>query len=156
MRTRDQIAEYYKGRKRWDILGFEAEVLLPYLDAERLRPFCKLEGADLSEHRAQPLTEPMVIREMKSYMEFAWGKIIDHRGLSAERSIQKMRSWLWLLGDDEMLAFCDDEKNYPQYGAPILKKISLKYGFPIPRGEMVERMAQGLKCHANCDMGCGK
>jgi hypothetical protein len=155
MRTRDQIAEYYKGRKRWDTLGFEAEVLLPYLDTEHLRPFCK-EGADLSKHRAQPLTEPRVIREMKSYMEFAWGKVIDHRGISAGRSVQKMRAWLWLLGDDELVSFCDDERNYPQYGAPILRRICQKYKLPIPKGEMVDRMARGLACQAGCDMGCGR
>jgi len=63
---------------------------------------------------------------------FGWGKVRNHRGLSADRTILKMKAWLWLLGDDELEAFAADYANYPQYGAPILKAICEKYDFPIP------------------------
>lgn len=155
MRTVDEIVEYYRREQGNDFFGFTAEVLLSYLTAEQFKEFAKPD-ADLSEWKAQPLTREYVLEEMRKYMEFAWGKVEDHRGLSAGRSIEKMQAWLWLLGDEETRAFADDGDNYAQYGAPILKKICEVYGFPIPEGEAIKRMSQGLPCYEGCQEGCSR
>lgn len=153
MRTTEEITAYYRQESKNDPFGFEGQVLLPYLSAEQARQFLQ-EGADLSEWAQEPLTEEAVLNHMREYMAFAWGKVRDHRGISASRSVEKMQAWLWLLGDEETLAFAKNDDNYPQYGAPILKKICEKYGFPVPEGSDVENMARGQKCSAGC-AGCG-
>jgi hypothetical protein len=82
-------------------------------------------------------------------MAFAWGKARDHRGISASRSVEKMRTWVWLLDDPEITA------NYQNYGAPILRAICERYGFPIPDGDDMRRMSEGEPCRDGCDEGCG-
>lgn len=153
MRTIEEVIEYYRRESKNDPLGFEGEVLLPYLSAEQAREFLQ-EGADLSEWQQAPLLFESIVKQMCEYMTFAWGKVQDHRGISASRSVEKMCAWLWLLGDEETRAFAKDEHNYPQYGAPVLKKICDKYGFPVPAGSDIENMVQGKKCSQDC-AGCG-
>lgn len=137
-----------------DFFGHANEVLCPYLSAEEVKPFCE-QDADLSDWKQQPLERDTIVAEMAEYMTFAWEKAQDHRGLSAMRSVTKMQAWLWLLGDDETLAYAKNYDNYAQYGAPVLKKICEVYSFPIPDGEEIENMAKGLPCTSGCVMGCG-
>ncbi len=151
MRTTQEIIRYYRNHS--DFFGFTGEVLIPYLSEDEVKPFLK-EGTDLTEWKQQPLTREYVIAEMRQYMEFAWGKVEDHRGISASRSVEKMRAWLWLLEDEDTRAFADDEWHYAQYGAPILKKICEVYGFPIPDGDDIRNMSQGKPCEEGCDQGC--
>src|SRR5216117_1530355 len=145
MRTQDEIVQKYKDSS--DLFGFEGEVLMAYLDIEHLRPLCK-DGADLSTWTPDPLTREQLLQDMAKYMMFAWDKVRNHRGLSAGRSILKMKAWLWLLGDDVLLKFAEDEHNYPNYGAPILKKICDKYGAGLttPLNGRLLRMAEGRPC----------
>lgn len=158
MRTQDQLAQAAKTPKSF--FGFDAEVYLNYLDFEHAKPFLKeefLANPDAEkEWNAQrsDLTEERVKTDMREYMEFAWGKAIDHRGLSANRSIDKMMALLFVLGDDEF-AEKVEATPYPQYGAPKLALICEKYGFPMPDSPMAVNMAKGLPCHPGCDNGCG-
>ena len=76
-----------------------------------------------------PLTEEAVIEEMRGYMNFAFGKAHGQRGISASRSVWKYVQWLWLIEDEDLLAFAENESNYAMYGLPVLRKISDKYGF---------------------------
>lgn len=152
-RTIEEIIAYYKQERAEDILGFEGEVLLPYLPSEQVKEFLE-DGTDLSEWKQIPLDREAVLGEMKEYMSFAWDKVQDHRGISASRSVKKMQAWLWLLRDDETLAFAQNDSHYAQYGAPILKKICDVYEFPVPAGKDVESMVQGKKCSPGC-AGCG-
>lgn len=155
MRTQDEIVTQYQ--ESTDLFGFEGDVLIQYLDVEHLRPLCK-PGADLTEIKPLPLTREQILQDMAQYMIFAWDKVRNHRGLSAGRSVAKMKAWLWLLGDDQLFAFASDPENYAQYGAPILKKISDTYGAGLttPQNDRLLRMAQGLPCHEGCDEGCGQ
>lgn len=91
---------------------------------------------------------------MKDYMAFAWEKALGHRGLSAGRSVVRFRAWCWLIGDDDAVAFIDDEKNFPYYGVPILRYLSRRYAFLEPEGEEVDRMAGGKRCREDCEE-CG-
>jgi len=153
MRTTEEIAAYYEIIKADDMFGFRGEVLLSYLSIEQLRPFLKA-GADMSDWVPDPLDKTKALRDMREYMEFAWGKARDHRGLSAGRSIEKMEAWLWLLEQDDILA--EVRKTlYPSYGAPKLKLICELMGFPIPDGEDLDRMSRSLPCREGCVAGCG-
>ena len=158
MRTTDEIAAWYAAKSEDDLLGFTAEAVMEYLSFEQLKPFLKKDSS-LEEWEPTPLTEESLLERMREYMGIAWEKALGHRGISAGRSVEKMRAWLWILGDDELVAFADDDENYAQYGVPILKRICERYGFSVPAGEWsvqcTERMAQGLPCTPACDEGCG-
>jgi hypothetical protein len=155
MRTPQEIADYYRQEQVNDFLNFTAEVLLPYLSAEQVKPFLK-ESADLTDWKPEPLSREGVLAAMRGYMEFAWGKVENHRGISASRSVEKMSAWLWILGDEEMVASARDNANYAYYGAPILKKICDVYGFPVPDNDGVRNMSQGKPCCEGCTEGCDK
>lgn len=153
MRTTAGIIEHYREAKDQDFLGFQAEVLLPYLSADEVRPFCKPD-TDLSDWEAEPLTELDVLAEMRKYMEFAWEKVENHRGISASRSVTKMEAWLWVLGRDDLLKIVA-AAGHQNYGAPKLKVICEALTFPVPDGDTVNRMAEGKPCRSDCDEGCG-
>jgi hypothetical protein len=93
MRTIDEIIEYYRQESKNDPLGFEGQALLPFLSAEQAREFLQ-EGADLSEWQQSPLMFESIVKQMREYMDFAWDKVLDHRGISASRSVSKMQAWL--------------------------------------------------------------
>jgi hypothetical protein len=144
MRTQDEIAERFM-RKRQEFLNFEPEILVAFLDYEHAKPILK-EGVTADEWGESriPLIRETVVEHARTYMgEYGWDKCLNHRGISANRTVQKMEAWMWLLCDDEMVAVCQDPELYPQYGAPILKAICEKYGWEIPDDPAVDRMAAG-------------
>ena len=153
MRTGAEIVE--RIQKHSDRLGFTAEVLAPFLTAEEVLPLCKVD-VDLSQWDKQPQVRDAILDEMRDYMTFAWRKAIAHRGISAARSVAKFRAWAWLLGEDVLLAFIEDTSNYPNYGAPVLKRVCEVFGFPLPADEGAMRMARGESCADDCDGGCGR
>lgn len=106
---------------RNDIIEF-----LPFEDA---KPFIRKE---LSKIEALAIlkkyTKENVIKEIIHYLPFAYDKAEGARGISANRSIEHFQAWLWLIKDDELLAFVSDgAANYPMYGFPMLQAIARKY-----------------------------
>ena len=151
MKTPHEIVAYLQGG---DPLGFKTSALIQFVPFEIARPLLK-DGCVASDWpAAKPLTEEAILGAMRSYMEFAWEKARDHRGLSAGRSIHKMQAWCWLLGNEGLVRLCDSNSLYPPYGAPILKAICDRYGFPIPEDGRTNRMAAGLSCQDGCEEGC--
>ena len=157
MRTVEEIVHRLRNRMPHDdFLGFRLEALAIFLPKDALKEFLKPD-ATAEGWTPLSLTPESVQEEMRKYMaETGWPKVINHRGISAGRTVEKMAEWLWLLGDDELHTFAETEENFPQYGAPILLKVCEKYGFPIPDGPEVNQMALGLKCREACDEGCGR
>ena len=167
MRTQDEIAAKVAERDD-DLLGFRADVLLCFLDYDHAKPLIKPEitreqwdamdnsvGGDAPRH-PRVLTASDIPEQMAGYMRFAWGKVSDHRSISAGRSVDKLAALAWLLGDDDVVAFAEDPTNYPQYGAPILRHICERYGLPIPDDEHLQRMMQSERCTDDCEEGCGE
>ena len=167
MRTQEEIVERCRAKSA-EFLSFEPEVLLDYLDYAHAKEFLEPEvteeqwagldhgaGGNAPSHK-RILVESDIPEQMAGYMSFAWGKVEDHRGISAGRSIEKLKALAWLLGDDETVTFAEDSSNYPQYGAPILKCLCQRYDLPIPEGEGLRRMAEGLPCVDGCEEGCGR
>ena len=154
MRTQDEIAK--RAQDSSGFLCFSPEVLVPFLDFEHAQPFLKPE-VTAAEWTPKALTRDAVLAEMREYMaEYGWPKALDHRGISAGRTVEKMTAWMWLLGDDEAVAFAEDSDNYPQYGAPVLKFICERFGFDVPADEQAHRMARGEHCGADYRCGCGQ
>lgn len=134
-----------------DVFGWRFEVLVRYLTAEQVQEFTP--GVDLSAWVIAPLHAEPIAEEVRSYMAFAWGKVEDHRGLSAGRSVEKIGAWLWVLGLDDMLAAMTAAE-YQNYGAPQLAVVCRLLNLPIPPGEWAQRMIASLPCQPGCDEGC--
>lgn len=136
MRTQQEIVDRIEAVKNEDFFGAETGDLLNALDFEHAKPYLKPGVTPEQWVDAASQTAEKVIEDMRNYMGFAWGKALDQRGLSASRSISHFRAWLWLLEDEELLAFINGD-NYAQYGKPILRAICEKYGFDVPYADKV-------------------
>lgn len=150
MRTQEQIQK--RAQASTSVFGFDTEVFIAYLDFEHAKPMLKPDADSAKWTWSEPNRDNVLV-DMREYMAFAWGKVEDHRGISAGRSVEKMRAWIWLLEDE---GFLDElEKvEYAQYGAPILKTVCERYGFVVPSDEATQRMTRGEPCTPDCEQGC--
>ena len=157
MKTQDEIAHRIKelDSNQQDMLGFQREVLINCLDFEHATRWLKSEAPCSPEewNKGLPRTRDDVLVAMRDYMSFAWGKVEDHRGISATRSVEKMEAWIWVLGDDETLKKVQ-AASYAVYGAPQLKVVCDQYGFPVPTEESMQNMIAGMPCAPGCESGC--
>jgi hypothetical protein len=74
-----------------------------------------------------------VVDAARDYYHFALGKIADERGISAERSVVKLREYAWLMGRDDVVDAMDAAP-YPQYGAPKVAAFGEGFGFTSEAG----------------------
>lgn len=126
--TQKEIVERLEERSKNDFLGFEINKYIYYLDYEHAKPYLK-EGVKPAEWNRPALTKEHVLRQMQDYMEFAWDKAKNCRGISAGRSISHYIAWIWLKGDHELLAKVSDDANYEHYGKNLLVMICDFYGW---------------------------
>lgn len=131
-------------------------MLAACLDFEHGKQFAK-EGITEEEWNSEPVlsTDELVRNEMAGYMGFAWGKVEDHRGISASRSVDKIGEYLWVLGEDVALKAME-EAQYENYGAPKLRAVCELLHLPMPETERVRRMSEGQRCRDDCMEGCGQ
>lgn len=158
MKSDSEIIERIKVVKEAEFFGFETADLLVFLPFEKAKAFVAEDKRDeLREDWVQQDRSSWAIEEMiVDYLPFAVGKAVDHRGISASRSVAHLRAWFWMLGRDDIVEFIDDDYNYPQYGAPILKRAHEVFGVSLPDDSEFLRMAEGLPCSPNgCGIGCG-
>ncbi|GIG86951.1 hypothetical protein [Plantactinospora endophytica] len=162
-RTPDEIAARVRAVRDagTDLLGFREEVLTEALDFDHAREFLNpdITATQWDQHRwSQQLDADTYARW---YLKFAIGKIIGHRGNSAERSVDKLTELAWLLGRDDVMSAIDNA-DYPKYGAPKVEAFADGLGWPFadtidhPQLRlMLTRMAAGLQCDpAGCAFGC--
>lgn len=150
MRTQDEIVARIRAVADTDLLGFRFEVLAVALDFEHARPFI-VESATANDWTT--LDAESVDQSARDYYAFALGKIKDHRGISAHRSVEKLQEFAWLLVRDDVLAEME-AADYEQYGAPKVKAFGAGFGLEWPATESMTRMANGEPCHPECDEGC--
>lgn len=131
MKTQQQIQDrivYLSDHKTEDFFGFQRSDLVEFLDYRYAQPYLK-EGVTEEEWSEvqEPITAENVTRLVTEYMSFAWDKANNCRGLSAMRSLEHMKTWLWVMDEDELLPKLD---NYTHYGKPQLRMICEKFGIP--------------------------
>ncbi|RQX05899.1 hypothetical protein [Micromonospora inaquosa] len=137
-----------------DAFGFREEVLVEALDLDHahqvIAPRHSAEWNQRADHESYA----------RDYLRFAIGKIIDHRGNSASRSVDKLGELAWLLGRDDIVAAMD-HADYPMYGAPKVKAFADGFGWPFlddldGDGRLsLARMADGQQCDPpGCERGC--
>lgn len=102
--------------------------------------------------------------EIISYINFAYMKACDCRGISAERSIDHFKELIWLLGNDNVYRHYKVVKNnhFAPYGVPVLNWIIDQYGLVQTRWCMVGKVGYyacgndtpaGSECaHPDCDV----
>ena len=133
MRTDSEILERIEKVGSNDLFGVEKSNLIEALSFDAAKLFLKADYQVESERKGwenqRISTKDSLITTMNNYFEFAVEKAEHHRGLSASRSINHFKAWLWLLMDDDLVAFAENDENHTNYGVPILNEISKKYGF---------------------------
>lgn len=152
MRTQDEIVARYHERREHDLLGFEVHEYLLALDWEHVRPLLK----DGAQESSQPFkTDDDVRARMADYIDFAYRKCFDRRGISACRSIMHYEAWIWLIGDDELLAKIDakcERDGSDDYGESVLDLIAEHYGYaktPRDPADMPPRNAELIRIVPN-------
>ena len=118
MRTQQEILDRIKKRRPGDFLGFEFPYYINFLDFENAKPFLKDDTTE-EKWKSAMATEGEIRAEAIRYMDFAWEKANDCRGISAGRSISHYVAWMWLLGYENTERWLD----YEYYGKPQLIEI---------------------------------
>ena len=155
--TQEEIVARIELVRPHDWMGAESGELIRALDKEHVLPYL-VEGADVSGWQG-PVSDADAFAAARDYLAFAVGKAEDHRGLSASRSVDHYKGWVWLLEPDRFDEFAD--AGYTNYGAPMLQAAADILGFGdrwaelVPNGSPVANMAQGLPCEDGCFEGCG-
>lgn len=117
-------------------LDFSSEVYPKFLSVEDSREFFKEEYFDKvasGELEIPPIPSlEEAAQDFLDYMNFAWGKAEDERGISATRSVQKLGAYLWLFGRDDLRRLIDDDELYNPYGAPALIAVCEEMDIDVP------------------------
>ncbi len=132
-RTDAEIVARFEARAKEDMFGFEITELIPFVSSfEAAKPMLneKATKEDFDKYK-KPNTREELLKIMLDYMDFAWEKANNFRGLSAGRSIAHYMAWVWLAGDDDLLA--ELGKGYEYYGKDLLVKICRHYGWDPER-----------------------
>ena len=150
-RTQDEIVQRIREVEDDDFFGFRTDVLIQALDFEHARPLLK---SEITPDKWADYVPGDFQQAAKDYYAFAVGKIRDHRGLSAQRSIDKLGEYAWLLGRDDVVTAME-AADYPQYGAPQVKAFGEGFGLTWPDSPEMVLMAAGEPCTPDCG-GCGR
>lgn len=131
-----QVKARYESVGKEDFFGWAGEVLLDYISFEDAKEYFKSDYVEEVKSGATKHTTVTDINEAAQdfldYMNFAWGKAQDERGISAGRSIMKLREWLFVMNRPDLAEEIDREDLYPPYGAPALISICEKMGIQVP------------------------
>jgi len=151
-RAQDEIVARIAAVANDDWMGNRQDVLLRALDFGNARPYLKDGVTEEQWNTGGKYAD--IDADAREYYHFALGKMRDHRGLSAVRSVEKLTEFAWLLGRDDVVAAMKDA-DYANYGAPKVHAFATGFGLAWPDEAELNRMAEGLPCIPNCDEGCG-
>lgn len=121
MRTPQEILDRIQEVGPSDFMGIIRNDLVDFLEFKHARQFLKETAIEKewSEHYKKPTVENVKCA-MRNYLDFAFKKAEDERGISAARSMDHYSAWIWLLGEEERFGNLQD---YDRYGMPHLNNI---------------------------------
>jgi len=125
IRKQEEIIDHIE--KCENIFGWQKDDLILYLSFKNIKKMDifkeeYIKDIELGKEKWKKLTNPL--KEIKDYMPFAFNKALNKRGISAERSINHMLAWVWLINDKLYQNIKDSyEYEYCDYGMLILKMI---------------------------------
>jgi hypothetical protein len=135
-RSEDEIIERMENAKgMWS--GFCVGTLIDYVDFSRAKQFYNEEFLAKVKSGQEPTPVKITnvgeaVQDMLDYLVFGWSKAADKRGLSASRTIERMQTWLWLLGRDDLADLVANDDLYNPYGMPALIAVSEALGIKVP------------------------
>lgn len=137
LRSQEEILEKMKKiTEEQASMDFSVEVIVYYLNWENIKPYLKEEYIEKVENGEEQFNFVTSIEECAQdfldYMNFAWGKAENQRGISASRSIQKLSTWAWLMGREDISDVLQDDSLYNPYGAPALIKACNMLDISVP------------------------
>jgi len=163
-RTAAEVLAYVGSDGEPSFLGFDREALARFLSFEEARPWMKPDATADGWPAPLPRTREASLAEAVDYIQrVGIDKAVNHRGISANRTVEKLRVLCWLAGDEEAVKICDTEP-YPNYGAPILRALcrhlGVNYASLLDAYNLgvFEDMADGRTCRAcreGRESGCG-
>ena len=110
-KTPQEIAAHIAAIADSDWMGTTRSDLIDYLPFDLAKEHLKPEATqDMWDERE--IKSPL--DAAKDYLEFAWGKANDCRGLSAGRSLDHLKAWLWLAGFEQIVK--EHFAHYDRYG----------------------------------------
>jgi len=131
-----ECAVRFEKERQSDIFGFACEVLIDYISFEDAKPHLKedyIQKVETKEEKWEVISDiNEAAQDFLDYMNFAWGKAEDERGISASRSIIKLGMWLWIMNREDLCGIINDDDLYNPYGAPALIEVCNAMGIKVP------------------------
>ena len=124
MRNILEVLEFTKNEDCFGLTGWGVLNFMTFEEAKKANILTdeaikKIENGQ-EKWESIPYTPQNVLNRIKSYLEFAWDKANDCRGISAWRSIQHFRNWFYMFGDKDIDVLVKELENYEYYGKPWL------------------------------------
>ncbi len=98
------------------------EALVEFMTYQQAKPWV---DEDADSWDPPDTTDDAIKARIADYLGFAYEKAENERGISAIRSVVKLRAWVWLLGDDDFLAAFDAAPDH-SYGRPTLDVVAAR------------------------------
>ena len=163
-RSDEEIIRYYQKIAAFDFFGIWGTELMLRLPFERARAFMA-RGAEWDEPSWNKVKRgkdrQSVMDDVEDFFQDAVERCVDHKK-TAVMSLDNFRAWAWLLRDMDLFEYLIDDRNFPNFGAPMVKAVMDKYELAelLPEDEIRRstflNMAQGKKCSELCIHGCGQ
>ena len=123
MIKQEEILNFMQETKDKDILGVMRNDCVECLDYDAAKEYLKDNITEEKWSKIQVKSDKDLLKQIKEYLPFAWEKAQDKRGISASRSVQHFKTWVYIYGDKE---FYDkitemEDADYVPYGIPILE-----------------------------------
>lgn len=150
MKSQDEIINRINNLQN-DFLGFKSEVLIEALDFDHAKQYFK---PDVTRDKWPDESSEDVQKEKAyKYLDFAFGKALDHRGISASRSVEKLAEWAWIF-DQDIVSQEMNNAPHAMYGVPALFIFAKTFNQLIPDDSELLRMSKGSPCKDDCCEGC--
>lgn len=131
MKSIEQILSQHKSRT---LDGRDLNRLAQFLTVEQIEALGMSFNNPEERHNHFPkeFTRENVLAQLKNDVDFGFEKALNRRGLSAGMMFEVVAMWNWVL-EEGLEDF--DSNNYAQYGLPLFKATTVKYGFENPIGD---------------------
>lgn len=138
LKSQDEIKDKFADIQKSELyFNFKGEVLMDYASYENIKAYLKeeyIKKIESGEAKWEAITSiEECAQDFLDYMNFAWGKAEDERGISASRSIQKLGMWLWLMSREDLAEIIANDDLYNPYGAPALIEVCNQMGIDVPK-----------------------
>ena len=162
IRSDDEIISYYRKIAPYDLFHVWATELMLRLPLQKAIPFMSVNHGWTEETWSKVQRKgdkESIVNEMEDFIQDAIERVLSHKK-TAVVSLDYYRVWAWLMKDLDLFTYLIDDRNFPNFGAPMLMAVIDKYEMKdlLPDDEVKKfqfaNMADGRKCQELCIV-CG-